>query len=146
MSFSPRNARAAKHVCRARGLCVFYALALALVATARAEDAVVLTARPGLCVLKDTASTECVMGVRLEWRGPLGDYCLHEAGVAEPLACWRQQPHGQHDAALASSEDVTYSLRRTPSEEVAAEISVRVLSVAQRRPTRHRRRHAWAPL
>lgn len=114
--------------------------------SAWAEDEVVLTARPGLCVLKDATTKECVMGVRLDWRGPQGDYCLHQAGVEEPLACWQQQARGGHDAALASAEDVVYRLRRVPSDYPVAQISVRVLSLAQRHPSRHRRRHAWAPL
>ncbi len=111
-----------------------------------ASDELVLTARPGLCILKDPDTQECVMGVALSWQGPAGNYCLHQSGVAEPLACWTGQSAGQLQSRLASEDDVAYWLQVPPSDEHLAQILVRVVSLAQRRPERRRRRHAWTPL
>ena len=109
-------------------------------------DEVVLTARPGLCILKDPESQACVMGVQLDWSGPVGDYCLYDSTASAPLACWQQREGASHAAELASRDDVAYWLERGASDERLAEVSVRVLSLAQRRPERRRRRHAWTPL
>lgn len=104
-----------------------------------------LTARPGLCILKDPQSQQCVMGVELSWRAPSGDYCLHHSSDPEALFCWQDAVAGEHRTKLASREDVDYWLQRGASETHLAEITVRIVSLAQRRPER-RRRHAWAPL
>ena len=105
----------------------------------------VLSARPGLCIMQDADSQECVMGVELSWRGPAGSYCLYHSNAAAPLRCWDNSTEGTHSTELASREDVSYWLQRPPADEHLAEITVRVVSLAQRRPER-RRRHAWAPL
>ncbi len=128
---------------RARG----WVIAASLVALpASAADEPVLTARPGLCILQDAETRECVMGVELTWRGPAGDYCLYQSALAEPLACWTGQDQGQLKARLASEDDVAYWLQVPPSDERMAQVIVRVVSLAQRRPERRRRRHAWTPL
>ena len=110
------------------------------------EESVVLTARPGLCVLKDARTRECVMGVVLEWRAPTGNYCLAQAGKRSPLKCWQQQHEGTHKEALAASSDVVFSLNEKDTSTTLAQVPVRILSLAQKRPERRRRRHAWAPL
>lgn len=115
-------------------------------ATADPLESVVLTARPGLCVLKEASTKACVMGVVLEWRAPAGDYCLYREGKQGPLKCWEKAIAGSHKEALAASSDVMFSLHDRPGEEPVAQVPVRVLSLAQKRPERRRRRHAWAPL
>ena len=106
----------------------------------------VLTARPGLCILKDPETRECRMGVALSWTAPQGDYCLFQSASSDALACWTRETSGEHRTELVSEEDVAYWLQRGESPEHLAEISVRVLSLAQRRPQNRRRRHAWTPL
>jgi len=111
-----------------------------------AQEEPVLTARPGLCILEDPETRECVMGVELTWRGPVGDYCLYQSEVEKPLACWSGESSGELKSRLVSEQDVAYWLQLPPQEEHLAEIVVRVVSLAQRRPERRRRRHAWTPL
>ncbi|CAA0081497.1 Uncharacterised protein [Halioglobus japonicus] len=128
-------------------LCNFLILPLLLLAQpVAAQDEIVLTARPGLCILKEPQTRQCVMGVELSWRGPVGDYCLYQSVVQEPLACWAGKAAGELQSRLVSEEDVTYWLQRTLSQEHLAEVVVRVVSLAQRRPQNRRRRHAWTPL
>lgn len=129
-----------------RPLLPLLALALLLATQATAQDETVLTARPGLCILKDPETRQCVMGVALSWRGPVGDYCLYQSVIREPLACWEDVSAGELQARLISEQDVTYWLQRGTSGEHLAEVVVRVVSLAQRRPQTRRRRHAWTPL
>jgi DUF3019 family protein len=129
-----------------RALLPAFGLVLLLATEAAAQDEPVLTARPGLCILKDPETRQCVMGVELSWRGPVGDYCLYQSVVREPLACWEDESTGELQSRLVSEQDVTYWLQRTMSEEHLAEVVVRVVSLAQRRPQTRRRRHAWTPL
>ena len=129
-----------------RPLLPLLGLALLFAAEAAAQDEPVLTARPGLCILKDPETRQCVMGVELSWRGPMGDYCLYQSVVREPLACWEEQSAGELQSRLVSEQDVTYWLQRATSEEQLAKVVVRVVSLAQRRPQTRRRRHAWTPL
>ncbi len=113
---------------------------------ALADDRLVLTARPGLCILPDADTPQCVMGVALEWRGPTGDYCLYQSGRREPLACWEGSRAGESQARVASPQDVSFWLQEEGSVQALAQITVRVVRLAQQRPERRRRRHAWAPL
>ena len=145
MNFSPHPGLALG-VLRVCTLAFLMTMTFTPAVKAQEEDQVVLTARPGLCVLKDTATKKCVMGVLLEWRAPTGTYCLHQKGVEEPLKCWQQQSEGAHRQALVASADVMFALHSAPQGPLLAEVPVRVLSLAQRRPERRRRRHAWAPL
>ena len=122
------------------------ALLLVVLPAAAAEE-LVLTARPGLCILQQADTRQCVMGVELKWRGPVGDYCLYQSGAGgAPLDCWRDEGAGELRTRLASEQDVAYWLQVPASKERLAQITVRVVSLAQRRPERRRRRHAWTPL
>jgi hypothetical protein len=109
-------------------------------------DGPVLSARPGLCILQDPESKQCVMGVELNWHGPEGNYCLYDSTRSHPLACWQSSSTGEHSTELASRQDVAYWLQQDDSDSRLAEISVRIVSLAQRNPERRRRRHAWTPL
>jgi hypothetical protein len=107
----------------------------------------VLTARPGLCILKDPDRPNCVMGIELEWRAELqGDYCLHHSAGSAPLACWETSRAGVHQTNLQSRKDVSYWLVRGRRGDPLALITVRVLSLAERNPDRRRRRHVWSLL
>ena len=116
--------------------------------SALAEQDVVLTAKPGLCILQDASTSQCWVSVELSWRAATaGDFCLHHSlAPTEPLACWENASQQMHVAELVSRENVRYWLQRDASTEPLAPVTVRVLSLAQRQPNRRRRRHAWTLL
>lgn len=126
----------------------FSALPILLVAVlgsaATAAEEMVLTARPGLCIVKDAATSACLASVELSWQAPTADnYCLHSSLEATHLACWDGATTGKHVTELVSRDDVRYWMQRPGSEQELAPVTVRILSLAQKQPNRRRRRHAW---
>ncbi|MFK7977807.1 MAG: DUF3019 domain-containing protein [Halioglobus sp.] len=110
----------------------------------QAQEDMVLTARPGLCILKDPSMAACIVNVQLNWQAKeAGSFCLHSSTQTEPLHCWRDAKSGEHTAELASKADVKYWMQAADSTRELAPVIVRILSVAQKQPNRHRRRHAW---
>jgi hypothetical protein len=97
--------------------------------------------------LQQADAEQCVMAVELAWNSEAsGSYCLYHSVSEAPLRCWEELRQGQHHSELSSREDVHYWLQRAPSQEHLAEITVRVVSLAQRNPERRRRRHVWSVL
>jgi hypothetical protein len=126
-----------------------FCLAMLLVAvTTMAEPGeVVLTARPGLCILQDTELSECVMALDLKWNAARNsDFCLYHSRADAALQCWSGTSSGHYLSELASHEDVSYWLQHPGIDQQLAKITVRVVSLAQRNPVRRRRRHVWSVL
>lgn len=112
---------------------------------ARAAE-VVLTARPGLCLVETIDDEPCVMSVLLDWQALTpGDFCLyHSADDELPLQCWNMSQNGGLRHHLSSREHVQYWLKRAGNDKRLAPITVRVVGVNQRNPKRRRRRHPWS--
>lgn len=107
----------------------------------------ILTAKPGLCIIQDKQELNCTMALELKWNASEeADYCLYHSAAPEPLQCWQSARQGQFHAQLSSSEDTSYWLQRPENQQHLAQITVRVLSLAQRHPERRRRRHIWSVL
>ncbi|MFK8049488.1 MAG: DUF3019 domain-containing protein [Halioglobus sp.] len=104
----------------------------------------VLTARPGVCLLERAEKSPCVMAVELSWNsnGP-GDYCLYGSQLSGAIECWTAASIGQKHVELASRENVSFWLQEVPNDEHLAEITIRIVSLSQRKPQRRRRRHVW---
>ncbi|PID54793.1 MAG: hypothetical protein CR978_02210 [Gammaproteobacteria bacterium] len=107
---------------------------------------VVLTARPGVCLLDTIDDKPCVMSVLLEWHAlDAGDYCLYTSvNEGEPLRCWQQSKRGAARHHLSAKEHVQYWLTRGEHSRRLAPITVRIVGVNQRNPKRRRRRHPWS--
>ena len=117
--------------------------------SARAEGASdpVLTAKPGLCILKNEDNAICEMAVELIWNSAVADsFCLHSSLSASPLQCWRTVREGQHHFELSSPEGVEFWLQRPSTDTKLAQITLRIVSLSQRNPQRRRRRHVWSVL
>lgn len=109
---------------------------------------ILLTARPGLCLVEKIDDKPCVMSVLLDWRAVLrADYCLYQSVQDEqPIQCWESSEQGQLRHNLSSRDNVTYWLQLAGSERRLAPITVRIVGVQQRNPLRRRRRHPWSLL
>lgn len=119
-------------------------LTLTFCAQASALEEMVLTARPGLCILKDPSMAACIVNVQLNWQAnSAGAFCLHASNREQPLQCWQNVKSGEHIAQLASRQNVRYWMQAADSSRQMAPVTVRILSVAQKQPNRSRRRHAW---
>ena len=127
MSFEHRG-RVVPAGSRRRGLAWILAL-LPLAGAATPAQDVVLTARPGLCILQDVDARRCVMGVELAWRGPPAEYCLYSSVAPAPLHCWETAAQGEWHTRLDSGQDVAYWLQRPRVRERLAQVTVRVLSL-----------------
>lgn len=120
---------------------------LIAVTTMADPDEVVLTARPGLCILQDPELSECMMALELKWNAARdSDLCLYHSRADAPLQCWSSVSNGRFLSKLTSHEDVSYWLQRSHADQQLARITVRVVSLAQRNPARRRRRHVWSVL
>jgi len=135
--------------CASGAMKLLFIVTLCYGSFARAEGASepVLSARPGLCILKDEDSAICEMAVELIWNSALADsFCLHSSATASSLRCWRSAREGQHHFELSSREGVEFWLQRPSSDIKLAQITLRIVSLAQRNPQRRRRRHVWSVL
>lgn len=112
---------------------------------AAAQSEPVLTARPGVCIVTDPAAPQCQMALDLMWNSALRNtYCLYSSIHSAAMRCWAGAREGRHHFELASEESVRFWLQRPPAITPMAEITVRVVRLAQRNPERRRRRHVWS--
>jgi hypothetical protein len=134
--------------------CALIPIALTLVdgfwgssARADGESEPVLTARPGLCILKEQDSSNCEMTVKLIWNTAVKDsFCLYSSVSERSLQCWAAAREGQHHFELSSPQGVEFWLQRPNSNTKLAKITLRIVSLSQRNPQRRRRRHVWSVL
>lgn len=116
---------------------------------ARTDDGAepILTARPGLCILKEEGDSNCEMAVELIWNTAVSDnFCLYSSASVGALQCWQAAREGQHHFELSSPQGVEFWLQRRGSEKKLAKITLRIVSLSQRNPQRRRRRHVWSVL
>ena len=124
----------------ALGLCL-------LVAGAHANENVVLTVKPVLCIV-GTSKPSCEMRFLVAWHSEVaGDFCLFSDFAPSPIDCWAAQSSGTIEEIRVVIAPFSYWISDGDAERRLAEKLVDVMStdLGDRRRNR-RNRHAWSVL
>ena len=88
--------------------------------------ATTLTISPYRCVALHRGQA-CYLETKANWQSAaVGDYCLHRADEAAPLACWEAVRGGRHSLELEVRDDLRLELRPAGTDAVLAAATVEV--------------------
>ena len=124
-------------------------LAIAFLAAlgAAANDEVLLTVKPTLC-LTTPRQPSCDITFAIAWQaGKHGDYCLRNDLSSADLECWLASMSGTKEDERRVDASFTYWMAPPGLPDRLAEAAVKVLAVkSEDRRRNRRRRHAWSIL
>jgi len=89
------------------------------------------SAMPATCItLRQGRKCFATVTINLEL-SKLGDYCIYQQGLSEPLRCWKNAVPKVLSFAFESSQKTVYTLKDERSQQIIAKTSVEVSWVHQ---------------
>jgi len=111
-------------------------------AEAQTQHGVVLSIKPGLCVLGED-EVECRDQLRVKWKSNLFySLCLYQQTKPESLHCWQSVKEGEYQFSFVASENTEFELRENPTQKILAIKTFKILT--DHNNTRQRRRNPWS--
>ncbi len=96
--------------------------------TAAANEPV-LTAQPGVCIVKNFNVDQCEMNLRLFWTSTNEEtYCMYSSTQTDALRCWQGAQNGTHNFDFNSSQSIAFWLQRPLNKTHLSKIKVRIVS------------------
>lgn len=109
------------------------------------DNQILLSARPGVCIIAEVNNKPCEMALNLIWKSrQLVDLCLYSSTQTQAHQCWSRTQQGSFHFQFESKIDVQFWLQKPEVSQRLELIEVRVLSLTKRKPERRRRRHVWS--
>jgi len=89
-------------------------------------ELIALDVKPNRCIALHQGQI-CYQTLRFQWLTPaIGEYCLYQQAVSEPLLCWSGKKITTVAYEFESDRSLAYQIRRKGEENVLAQAQVKI--------------------